>query len=189
MMQLNFEPFPTLTTERIVLRKIVPGDAAALFKLRTDERVLKHLMREGPGSIGEVLKFIESGDSELQAQTAIFWAMELKEQPGLFGNIGFRNIRKEHYRAEVGYSMLPAYFGKGLMQEALQKVLEYGFEAMKLHSVEANIDPENDPSRKLLERNGFVKEAHFREDYYFRGAFYDSAIYSLINPRGHAQHD
>jgi ribosomal-protein-alanine N-acetyltransferase len=189
MLVLNFEPFPVLTTERLILRRVVPADAAALFKLRTDERVLKYLLREGPKSLGEVYKFIENADEELRLCNSIFWGMELKDKPGLFGNVGYRVIKKEHYRAEVGYSMLPDYFGKGLMQEALQKVLEYGFQTMKLHSVEAILDPGNDDSRKILERNGFVKEGYFKEDYYYNGKFYDSLLYSLINPHNHAQRD
>jgi ribosomal-protein-alanine N-acetyltransferase len=190
MLTLNFDPFPVLDTERLILRRIVPADAAALFKLRTDERVLKYLLREGPKSMGEIYKFIELVDENLSQHNAICWGMELKEQPGpLFGNIVLQNIRKGHYRAEVGYSMLPDYFGKGLMNEALQKVLEYGFQTMKLHSVEAILDPGNDESRKLLERNGFVKEGHFKEDYYYKGKFYDSFLYSLINPNDHAQRD
>lgn len=189
MLNTNFDPFPTIITERLILRQIMPADAEAVFRLRTDERVLKYLLRDKAATMDEIYAFIEKGQEEVRLGNAIWWGMELKEQPGLIGNIGCRITKKEHYRAEVGYSMLPAYFGKGLMHEALQKVLEYGFETMKLHSVEANIDPANDPSRKLLERNGFVKEAHFKEDYYFKGTFYDSAIYSLINPRDHAQHD
>jgi ribosomal-protein-alanine N-acetyltransferase len=68
------------------------------------------------------------------------------------------------------------------MHEAIQAVLNYGFSELKLHSVEANINPVNEASRRLLEKNNFVKEAHFKENYYFNGSFSDSAVYSLINP-------
>ena len=68
------------------------------------------------------------------------------------------------------------------MDEALKAVLHYGFYTMKLHSVEANIDPENATSKKLLERNGFIREAYYKENYFFEGKFIDSAIYSLLTP-------
>jgi ribosomal-protein-alanine N-acetyltransferase len=89
---------------------------------------------------------------------------------------------KEHYRGEVGYVLLPEYQGKGIMHEALGAVIAYGFDVMKLHSIEANTNPNNTPSHKLLERHGFVREAYFKENYYYNGKFLDSAIYSLITP-------
>jgi ribosomal-protein-alanine N-acetyltransferase len=70
------------------------------------------------------------------------------------------------------------------MQEAMRVVLDYGFKEMNLHSVEANVNPSNTRSIQLLERNGFVREAYHREDYYYNGHFLDSAIYSFINPFG-----
>ena len=92
-------------------------------------------------------------------------------------------MQKEHYRAEIGYVLHPAQQGKGIMDEAIKAVLQYGFETMKLHSVEANVNPANTNSMKLLEKNGFVKEAYFKENYYYNGKFIDSVIYSLITPK------
>ena len=63
-------------------------------------------------------------------------------------------MKKESYRAELGYALHPDYHGKGIMQETMKEVLDYGFKIMKLHSVEANVNPENAASIKLLERNG-----------------------------------
>ncbi|MBP6649301.1 MAG: GNAT family N-acetyltransferase, partial [Bacteroidia bacterium] len=77
----------------------------------------------------------------------------------------------------------PDYQKQGIMAEALLKVLDYGFKTMKLHSVEANVNPENAGSINLLEKSGFVREAYFRENYYYDGKFLDSAIYSLLTNR------
>ena len=110
------------------------------------------------------------------------WGITLKESDTVIGTICYWRMQKEHYRAEIGYALHPAQQGKGMMDEALKAVLQYGFETMQLHSVEANVNPANEASRKLLERNGFVKEAHFRENYYYNGQFLDSVIYSLITP-------
>ncbi|MCD6069082.1 MAG: alanine acetyltransferase [Bacteroidetes bacterium] len=182
MLSLNFDPFPVLTTERLILRRVVREDAETLFRFRTDERVLKYLLRDKAESMEEIYAFIEKGDEEIRQGNALWWGMELKDQPGFIGNVGYRISKKEHYRAEAGYSMFPEYFGKGLMNEAFVKTLEYAFQTIGLHSLEAVIDPDNLPSQKLLERNNFVREAYFREDYYYNGKFYDSAVYSLINP-------
>ncbi len=66
------------------------------------------------------------------------------------------------------------------MQEAICIVLEYGFKTMNIHSVEANVNPDNKASITLLERNNFKREGYFKENYYFNGQFLVSAIYSLL---------
>jgi RimJ/RimL family protein N-acetyltransferase len=73
------------------------------------------------------------------------------------------------------------------MQEAMIIVIDYGFRAMHLHSIEANVNPDNAASIKLLQRNNFVREAYHKENYYFNGKFLDSAIYSLLTPLNNKQ--
>ncbi|MEO6328855.1 MAG: GNAT family protein [Ginsengibacter sp.] len=101
----------------------------------------------------------------------------------LIGTICFWNINKEHYRSEIGYALHPGYQGKGIMQQALIAVLDYGFKTMKLHSIEANVNPCNISSINLLERNNFIREGYFKENFCYDGKFSDSAIYSLIAPK------
>jgi ribosomal-protein-alanine N-acetyltransferase len=76
--------------------------------------------------------------------------------------------------------LLYDFQGKGIMQEAMSAVIKYGFEKMNLHSIEANVNPANESSIKLLERNDFIKEAYFKENYFYDGKFLDTAIYSLL---------
>ena len=87
----------------------------------------------------------------------------------MIGTIGYWRIVKEHYRAEIGYLIATEQQGKGLMQEAISATLQYGFSEMKLHSVEANVNPNNPASIKLLERNHFIREAYFKENYFSNG--------------------
>jgi ribosomal-protein-alanine N-acetyltransferase len=70
------------------------------------------------------------------------------------------------------------------MNEAMTAVINYGFDDLKLHSIEANVNPGNASSIRLLERSGFIREAYHRENYYYNGHFLDSAIYSLVNSSG-----
>ncbi|MDQ6787925.1 MAG: GNAT family N-acetyltransferase, partial [Acidobacteriota bacterium] len=101
----------------------------------------------------------------------------------MIGTINFWKIKKENYRAEIGYMLDADYHGRGIMNEAIRAVLRFGFGEMNLHSVEANVNPDNAASIRLLEKNGFVREAYFKENYFFGGKFLDSAIYSLLAPR------
>ena len=180
MLNLNFTPFPVLYTERLVLRRMNKNDGAAILKLRSDKNVMQYIDRPHMTTEAEALDFIKKIDESLENNYGITWAISLKNNLQLIGTVGFWRIINEHYRAEIGYMLSPDFHGKGIMQEAIEQTLDYGFSIMNLHSVEANVNPGNMASIKLLEKNGFVKEAHFKEHYYHDGKFLDSVIYSLL---------
>ena len=183
MLRPNFTPFPFLTTARLVLREMTLTDAPGLFRLRSNEEVMKYINRPLTKTIEEAQTWIGMIVSSLQKGDGITWCMALKEYPSeSIGNIGIWRIEKENYRGEVGYMIEPAYQGKGLMSEAIQAVVEYGFRQMHLHSLEGHIDPRNIASGRLLEKSGFVREAYFKENYFLRGSFADTAVYSQLSP-------
>jgi len=181
MLTINFTPFPILHTERLVLRRLSKFDVAELFKLRSNKNVMEHIGRPIATTLDDVQQIINVIEDSLINNNGITWAITLKGKNDLVGTIGLWRIVKEHYRAEIGYLIDPSLQGKGLMHEAMSPVIEYGFKKMKLHSIEANVSPGNVASIKLLERNNFVREAHFKENYFFNGKFLDSFIYSLVN--------
>ena len=180
MLQTNFADFPVINTERLLLRQIVPADAAAMLFMRSDETVMQYIDRPRAVTQEDALKFIDSMQEDILNGNSICWGISLNNSATLIGYIGYWRMQKEHFRSEIGYALHPGHQGKGLMQEAVQAVLHYGFETMKLHSVEANINPGNNASRNLLLKAGFVKEAYFRENYFYNGKFLDSEIYSLL---------
>ena len=182
MLELNFDPFPILITDRLVLRLMTDDDANEVFFLRSDGEVMKYINKTPAKSLDDAFAFIQMINTAIANNESINWAVSLKDDPTLIGNICLWNIQKEHYRAEIGYTLHPSWQGKGIMQEAIKAVLDYGFKTLGLHSVEGHINPENIASAKALERNGFVREAYFKENFYYDGKFYDSAIYALITP-------
>ena len=180
MLTIQFGVFPSLTTRRIQLRSLSHDDAQALFDLRTNEQYMQYLDKEKPTNIEEIIKMIEQVTVDFQQNNAISWAMCYLGQQQLVGTVSFHRIDKAHHRAEIGYGIHPDHFGKGLMQEVMPVVIDYGFNQLNLHSIEANVNPHNKPSIKLLERHDFVREAYFKENYYFNGQFLDTYIYSLV---------
>lgn len=182
MLNLKFSPFPVLQTERLVLRKIEISDAPQLFLLRSNTGVMEYLDRPMAQHINDAVDLIHKITDSLKTNDGITWAITLKNDPGLIGTIGYWRIIKDHFRAEIGYMLDLAYQRKGFMQEAMRTVLDFGFSEMKLHSVEANVNPANAASARLLERIGFTKEAYFKENYFYNNRFLDSAIYSLLTP-------
>ncbi len=182
MLSLNFKPFPLLDTERLYLREITLNDVPEVFKLRSSEKVMQFIDRPIATKPEDAAELINKIIFSLKENEGITWGITLKSNLKLIGTIGFWKIEKEHYRAEIGYALHPDFHRKGIMQEAMSTVLEHGFKKMNLHSVEANINPENEVSKKLLAKNNFVQEAYFKENYFSNGKFLDSAIYSLITP-------
>lgn len=180
MLQVEFLPFPNLETDRLLLRQIIKDDAKEILSLRSDDRVMQFIGRPKMSSIEEASAWIEKFDTALAEREGITWAITLKTDNKLVGTIGFWRLEKEHYRGEIGYLLNPDLQGKGFMHEAFGPVLNYGFEKMKLHSIEANVYPENTSSSKILEKNGFVLEGYFKENYFHDGTFTDTAVYSLV---------
>ncbi len=182
MLTVNFLPFPVLNTKRFIMRQLVANDAQEIFNLRSNPRVMEFIARELLQTIDEATKVIERLNGGVATNDWLFWGLVPKGGDKLIGTTCLWNISKENYRAEIGYDLLPEFHGQGIMSEAIMAILDYGFNTMGLHSVEANVNPGNKASIKLLEKHGFVKEAHFKENVFFNGRFIDSAIYSLHNP-------
>ncbi len=184
MLTLHFPIFPILETERLVLREHSLADAPDLFKMRTNEEVMRYIDRERPKNIQDMETFITTFNEGFRQGQHLAWIMALKEAPEtMIGSIGYWRTNLVNHRAEIGYMLLPAYWRMGIVSEALVKTIAFGFNEMQLHSIQANINPGNDASRQILLKHGFEKEAYFKEDYYFNGKFLDSEIYSLLNTK------
>jgi ribosomal-protein-alanine N-acetyltransferase len=181
MLQLNFEPFPNLETERLFLRRVSHADVKEILELRSNVETMKYIPRPLIQTEDDALEHIANIDAKIETQEGINWAITLKGSPKLIGLLGHYRIQHENFRAEIGYMLLPDFNSKGIISEAVKAVLKYGFEVMKLHSIEAVIDPANLASEKVLQKNGFIKEAHLKENQFFEGRFWDTIIYSFLN--------
>jgi len=181
MLEVNFSLFPELLTTRLLLRRLENTDAEQVLKLRSDNKVMKYIGKKPIEKIEEAKDFITMINDNVNNNSGINWAITLKEEPlNLIGVIGLWRIIKEHYRAEIGYMLLPEFWRKGITKEAILKVIDYGFNELKLHSIQGNINAINIASAKTLESSGLVREAFFKEDFYFNGKFEDTAIYSIL---------
>jgi len=157
MLNLNFTPFPTITTQRLVLRQLQDDDVHELFALRTDERVNRFLDRPLPQSLNDVREFIEKINQITHHNEGLYWVITRKNEDKLLGTIGLRNFEPEQYRAEIGFELHPDHQGQGFMHEAITHVLAYGFGGLGLQAVMADTDSGNLRSIQILERHGFVK--------------------------------
>jgi len=155
-------------------------DAKDLFLLRSNDDVMRFMDVIRFESIDDAEKMVQTVEESYNKETGINWGIVEKLSNSFIGYFGFWRMIPEHCRAEIGYALKPEYWGKGYMYETLNKMVRFGFNEMKLHSIEANVNPANEKSKKVLEKIGFKQEAYFRENYLFNGNFLDSVIYSLL---------
>ena len=106
--------------------------------------------------------------------------IEHKADGVLVGTCTLHQIHRQNRRAELGYALGSAWWGRGLMHEALVAFVGHAFGRMKLHRLEADIDPRNAASAKSLERLGFHREGYLRERWIVAGEVSDSALYGLL---------
>lgn len=156
MLEITFTPFPNLITQRLSLRKLELKDDYDILILRSDERVNRFLDRPKTTTIEEARQFILKINEGVENNESIYWTITLKNDDKLIGTICYWNILTEKDEAEIGYELHPDFQGKGIMQEALAKVIDYGFEKMKLKTITALPTINNSKSRQLLERNKFT---------------------------------
>jgi len=153
----DFNPFPILTTDRLVLRQTVASDASQLHYLRSDELVNQFIpTRKKSESIKTAIAYIENKQFEVSNNQIIYWGISLKEDNSLIGTICLWNLSKESSKGELGYDLATAFQRKGIMNEAIKKVLQFGFDVMNLNTIEAYTQNNNIGSIRLLEKNNFL---------------------------------
>ena len=180
MLLTPWYPFPVLTTKRLVLRQMDNEDVNDFFALRSDKRVMEYIDRPLHKTLKDTEELMQSIDELYNSGDGINWGVTLKDDTKLIGTIGYYRMKKEYFRAEIGYLLHHDHWRKGIMSEAIQAVIDYGFTKMKAHTIIADINPNNEASKMILEKNGFVKEAYFKDSYFINGKFEDAAIYTLF---------
>jgi [ribosomal protein S5]-alanine N-acetyltransferase len=180
VLQIQLLPFPEIQTSRFSLRQLTNADGPSVLALRSDDRTMQHIGKEKLTTLAGAEAFINLITQALQDNTGITWGIYLQGQEQAIGNLGFWRIIKEHHRAELGYMLHPNFWRQGIMSETLAAILNFGFNQLQFHSVEANVSPQNTASIKLLEKHHFVREGYFRENYMLRGKLVDTATYSLL---------
>jgi RimJ/RimL family protein N-acetyltransferase len=173
-----FQSVP-IETARLVLRPLTEADIAPLFGIHSDPEA----MRYWSGTVwpnDERGRAMVRQDLDPAAVDHLRLGLELPQSRRLIGHCTFFKINNQCRRAELGYMLAPDVWGRGYMQEALDAFIDYGFTELDLNRIEADTDPRNERSMKLLERMHFKKEGHFRERWIVDGEVSDSAMFGLL---------
>jgi RimJ/RimL family protein N-acetyltransferase len=171
---------PPLATERLRLRWLTPADAPALFAVFGDPAVCRYWSRPPLPDLAAAAE-LQWEIAELFAERSLFqWGIAERETDAVVGTCTLASLSEEHRRAEVGFALARAAWGRGYVAEVLPALLAFAFETLGLHRVEADVDPRNARSIRALERVGFVREGYLRERYFLAGEVQDALLYGLL---------
>lgn len=171
---------PIIETSRLFLREVTNEDASDMLRYLSDKDVVKHMGLEPFQSIEDALDEISWYQSIHEDGSGIRWGITLKDSVKVIGSCGFLNRNTKHYRAEVGFELSKEYWGKGIASEALEAVIKFGFDHYSFERIEALIEPDNVPSQKLVEKQGFKREGLLRHYEFTCGKFDDLYMYSIL---------
>lgn len=169
-----------LETPRLVLRPQRTEDASAFFSFLSDPETVRYWWTPPAEDVSEIEKQVQRAIDGLANNQYLDLAMVLKSSGHTIGKCSPFAFFEQCRRAEMGYLLGRPYWGHGYMAEATGELIRYGFENLGLHRIEADIDPRNRPSARVLERNGFLQEGLLRERWIVGDEVSDTAFYGLL---------
>jgi ribosomal-protein-alanine N-acetyltransferase len=171
---------PVLATRRLRLRPLRVSDAEPLFAVFSDAETMRWWSSPPHDSPTATLDVIERARLSFYGGDGIEWAITAGGDDRAVGKIGHWRWQRAHSRSEVGFILRRDLWRRGLMSEALRAVIDWGFAALGLHSVEAQLDIDNLGSRRTLERAGFRQEGVLRQSYFDGRDYRDTLVFGLL---------
>jgi RimJ/RimL family protein N-acetyltransferase len=170
---------PSLKTIRLLLRPLTEADVPSLFQIHSDPTAMRYW--SGPvWNDEERGRAMVMRDMDQSLNDHLRLGIELAETSRLIGTCTLFQINDQCGRAELGYMLGSFAWGQGYMREALCAFINHAFAELNLNRIEADTDPRNAASLRLLASLGFVKEGHFRERWVVDGEVSDSAMFGLL---------
>lgn len=176
----DFSEFPILQTERLCLRALVEEDAEAIMLIRGDYEVTRYNIGDAYKDIAQAHQLITNIGRMFDNQSSLYWGITLSPVDKVIGMIGYNYWNRMDHRASVGFDLARAYWGRGIMPEALRVVLHFGFDQMGLNRVEADASVYNSQSQRTLQKVGFRQEGHLHEQYHEAESYHDLLLFALL---------
>lgn len=172
--------FPILSTGRLLLREISASDQPNIFRGLSDPLVVRFY--------GVNFSTFEATKEQMnwfealrKSKTGIWWAVCNNDLGTFYGACGFNNLQIKNQKAELGFWLLPEYWGRGIIPEAVSKINEFAFKILQLHRIEAFVETENDNSKKVLKKMGFSYEGTMKDVEIKEKKFISLSVFALLN--------
>ncbi len=171
---------PALSTHRLSLKPFKPEDVGEVYKGLSHPEVIRYY--------GVNYKTLEETEKQMQwfrelenSGTGSWWALWLTNTASFIGAAGFYNLSGEHKKAELGFWLLPDYWGKGFITEALEAIIPYAFGHLQLHRIEAYVETENSGSCRALLKQQFRLEGTMQDCEIKNGRFISLHVFAKLS--------
>ena len=179
---------PTLKTPRLTLRSLSEPDVADVFAVFSDPVVMRYWDSAPMTTLQDAMRYIDHIHRGFRRRDLFQWGIADAATDAVIGTCTLTHYSPTHQRSELGFALRHVRWGQGLGSEAVTAVIAFAFDSLNLNRIEADVDPRNERSLRLLERLGFQREGYLRQRYYMNGERQDSLLLGLLKSdwaRGH----
>jgi len=178
---------PTLRTPRLTLRTVTEADVAEVLAVFSDPLVLRYW--DGPliSTMQDAMQYIDRIHYGFRRRELMQWGIADAATDAVIGTCTLTHLSIPHERAEIGFALRQTRWGQGLGSEAVSAAIAFAFQVMGLHRIEADVDPRNERSLRLLDRLGFRREGHLRERYFMNGERQDAVMMAVLRAEWQAR--
>jgi [ribosomal protein S5]-alanine N-acetyltransferase len=173
-------PFPTIRTDGLLLRAFEENDLDNVFLGLSHPEVIKYYgvhydsRESAKGQMSWFAKLQNDG-------TGIWWAVCSPDNAVFYGAGGLNNLHKEHKKAEIGFWLLPEFWSQGYMTKVIPLIVDYGFQILGLHRIEAMVETENQNCKKVMAKLDFILEGTLHECEIKNGKWISLDIFAKLN--------
>ena len=171
---------PTLPARRLDLRWITHDDGPAILSIFGDPRVMQYWSSPRLQDLASARELIDQIHGYYESRTLFQWGICLRDGKELIGTTTLCDVDLDHRRGTLGFALRRSAWGQGYATEAVEAIIAFAFEVLGLQRLEADVDPENERSLTLLERQGFRKEGYLRERWHHLGELRDTVFLGLL---------
>ena len=179
---LSLTSFPYLETKRLLLRQATQDDVEALFAVFSDPKVTQFHDLDTFSNLDEASRLIKKRKKGFESGQGIRWAIASKQNNYLIGSCGFTWL-KELNAAEVGYELKSQFWRQGIMSEALNAILQYGFSNREIQFIIAEIMLGNVASKMLLKKLNFKSQGLLKKRGFWKENYHDLEQFKLTKTK------
>lgn len=178
--QFNFASFPMLTTKRLQLRQLTHTDSEAMMAIFGEPEMLLYLNDDPVNSPEKAVGLIDWLNQQFEIRQGVNWGITLLEDERLIGQCGVHGWDQSNQHVDIGYHVLPAYWGNGYATEAAHAIVGWCFDHLHVHRVQADCTDGNLGSERVLLKCGFKVEGVWRESCWEHGRFVDIKQFGML---------
>ncbi|THC43945.1 GNAT family N-acetyltransferase [Massilia sp. Mn16-1_5] len=171
---------PVLTTSRLRLRPLAADDGPALYSIFSDEEVVRYWSRSAWTDMAQADEMLAAAMRDYADGSGLRYGIVLSATEELIGVASLFAFNRDNRRCEIGYVLGSRHWGQGYASEALVPVLDHAFGPLGMNRIEADIDPQNIASGRVLEKLAFRREGYMPERWFVHGEYADTAFYGLL---------